>query len=69
MKNPLHWLLGKRKRKGLAGCSVEELRQIRSEADYLAAAVDSKKGELPPDDMERLKRLKETLENLNEDDR
>jgi hypothetical protein len=66
MRNPLRWLFRRRTNKGLEQCSVEELRQIKHEADHLAAAVDSTQGQLNPDDMERLKRLKQTVDGLNE---
>jgi len=52
-----------RKNKGL---SKEELRKIQQEGDYLAAAIDSTKGQLKPEDLDRLKSLTRTLGDATE---
>ena len=44
---------------------AEQLRHIIAESDHISAAVDSTKGLLKPEDMERLKALTRTLEEIN----
>ena len=51
---------------GIETCSSEELRQIKEEADYLRAAVDASNGDLRTDDLQRLRRLTDTLNDINE---
>ena len=43
--------------------SIEELRSIKREADYLTIAVNSAPGQPKAEDMERLKALTRTLED------
>jgi len=65
MKNLLQRLFGSKAKAPIEQCSVEELRSIKEEADYLAFAVDATNGELNPVDMERLKRFNEKMERIN----
>ena len=54
-----------RKKAALEHCSVEKLRSIKQEADHLTAAVNSTESLLAQEDMERLRRLTRTLEDIN----
>jgi hypothetical protein len=45
---------------------TEQLRHIIAESDHISTAVDSTQGLLKPEDMERLKALTRTLEEINE---
>jgi hypothetical protein len=44
---------------------VDELQYIKNEADYISAAVDSTKGLLKPEDLERVIALTRVLEQIN----
>jgi fructose/tagatose bisphosphate aldolase len=66
MKNPLRWLFHRRAKAPIERCSVEELKQVKQESDYLAAAIDSTHGLLKPEDMERLKRFTENVDKINQ---
>jgi hypothetical protein len=46
--------------------SREELRNIKQEADYLAATIDSTKGQLKPEDLERLTTFTDTIQDATE---
>jgi hypothetical protein len=65
MRKLLGRLFKRPRQKGLEQLSPEELRQLKLEADHLAAAVNSTRGDLSPSDMERLRQLKQILEEMN----
>ena len=50
---------------GVENLPAEQLRHIIAESDHISAAVDSTQGLLKPEDMERLKALTRTLEEIN----
>ena len=52
--------------KKTSGVSKEELRNIKQEGNYLTAAIDSTKGQLKPEDLERLKALTRTLQDATQ---
>jgi hypothetical protein len=49
----------------LENLPAEQLRHIMTESDHISAVVDSTHGLLKPEDMERLKALTRTLEEIN----
>jgi hypothetical protein len=55
----------KRNKSRLENLPAEQLRHIIAESDHISAAVDSTQGLLKPEDMERLKALTRTLEEIN----
>ena len=55
------WKKGSR----LENLPKEQLRHIIVEADHISAAVESTEGLLKPEDMERLKALTRTLDEIN----
>jgi hypothetical protein len=56
---------GKRTKPRLENLPAKQLQHIIAESDHISAAVDSTQGLLKPDDMERLKALTRTLEEIN----
>jgi hypothetical protein len=54
----------KRTKSPLENLPAEQLRHIIVESDHISAAVDSTQGLLKPEDMERLKLLTRTLEEI-----
>jgi len=60
-----HLFFWKRKRSRLENLPAGQLRYIIAESDHISAAVDSTQGLLKPEDMERLKALTRTLEEIN----
>lgn len=49
----------------LENLPAEQLRHVIAESDHILAAVDATQGLLKPEDLERLKALTRTLEEIN----
>ena len=54
----------KRNRSRLENLPAKQLRHIIAESDHISAVVESTDGLLQPEDMERLKALTKTLEEI-----
>ena len=63
MKRLLFWR--KESENRLERLPAEQLRHIIAESDHISAVVDSTEGLLKLEDMERLKALTRTLEEIN----